>query len=190
MSTLQIPITSNAAEILRQLQGAPARMLQAIAQGMDRENELTTGHIQAKYLTGPRPGKLGVITNRLRGSIRPSRAVVNGTTVNSSIGTNVVYAGVHERGFTGKVTVRSFTRRNPRGNVQATGAVMSMKTGRISRRQKVTQLASGISTVRSFTRNMRMPARPFLAPGVADRAEAYGKTISAAIIAAWQGGAQ
>ena len=53
--------------------------------------------IQTKYLTGPRPEKLGVVTGRLRSSIgyllRPGAKKMT-----AEVGTKVEYAAIHEYG--------------------------------------------------------------------------------------------
>jgi phage gpG-like protein len=170
-------------------------MAQGIARAMDKQNEETVGYIQRAYLTGPSPQKLGVVTNRLRSSVHPSVAVIEGNTVSSTIGTNVEYAAAHEHGFTGNVTVRSHTRRifgsksSGGTRVVDTVAEFNTKTGRISRlRKKKAKYQTSSVTVRSFTRHMKMPARPFLAPGLKDLAPNYGQVVSEAIRLAWSGG--
>jgi phage gpG-like protein len=49
------------------------------------------------YLSGPRPRKLGVVTGRLRNSIKISVKQINDS-LKGTIGTNVKYAPVHEFG--------------------------------------------------------------------------------------------
>lgn len=186
---MQISIDSNAAELVRSVREFPARMAQAIASAMNLQNQLSIGYAQQHYLSGPRPARLGVRTNRLRSSLNASPAVISGSTVSSAIGTNVVYAGVHEYGFKGTVTVRTYTRQERRRNIQSTtGRVFNAITGRISSGKGKT-IAEGISIVRQHQRKMDIPARPFLAPTLEDRKDDYSKAISAAILASWQGGA-
>lgn len=188
---MEIPISTNAVEVLRQVQGFPTRMALAVARAMDRQNQRTIGYAQRTYLSGPRPGKLGVRTNRLRSSLSASAAVVSGNTITSTIGTNVAYAGVHEHGFDGEVTVRAHKRNIFRTHQTGGGAVFDMRTGRIKRTaKKQISLLQGQATVRSFKRKMKMPARPFLAPAVADNQLAYGTAVSRAIERAWDGGSK
>ena len=175
MST-EIQIASNAKEVLAQVQGFPKEMSAAIARTLDKQNELSVGYIQKTKLSQRGPTTLGVITNRLRGSIRKSNAVVRGDAVESAIGSNVAYAGVHEFGFDGTVNVKSFSRSNHRGD-QFT----------VSKRGSRKQTASGVSFVRSFQRHMRMPARAPIQTGIAERSANYTEAISAAIVAAWEG---
>ncbi len=184
---ISIQLTSNAEQIVRQLGQFPAASLRGIARAMDLENELTVGHIQAAKLSQRGPLTLGVVTNRLRSSIRPSAAVVEVNAVSSSIGSNVAYAAAHEFGFDGQVQVRSFTRKNPRGNLFSAAATVSLKDGRISRaKAKVKQTAAGISIVRAHQRHMKLPERAFIRTGIEERAKAYGVSISAAIEGAWK----
>jgi len=51
-----------------------------------------------EYLSGPRPDKLGVVTGRLRNSIK-NRVFVRGRHHVGELGTNVNYAKKHEEGI-------------------------------------------------------------------------------------------
>lgn len=93
-----------------------------------------------KYLTGPRPGKLGVDTNRLRSSIVAIMQRL-GDVTQILFGTNVPYARIHEEGLLIRAHVRIIT--------QAFGR----------------QLKSPVAVrVRAF----KMDKRPFLSPSVDD----------------------
>lgn len=62
----------------------------------------TTRIAQKSYLSGPRPGRLGVITNRLRGSLSEGKPGFimnverNTFQITGTVGTNVEYATTHE----------------------------------------------------------------------------------------------
>jgi len=187
---MRFEIQSNAVDVLRKVQSFPQRMGVAICRAMDLENEITVGYIQARKLSQRGPLTLGVVTNRLRSSIRPSAARVNatGTDVESSIGSNVAYAAPHEFGFDGVVAVRSFTRKNPRGNLYgATTRTFDPKTGRVSK-AKPKPSAAGISIVKAHNRHMRLPERAFIRTSITERAADYGTAISKAIVESWEGG--
>jgi len=78
----------------------------AMAREMDYQNRLTVSQIQRGHMSGPTTdSSLSVRTNRLRNSVNASKAIILGTGVASTIGSNVVYARRHEFGFDGK-TVR------------------------------------------------------------------------------------
>ena len=105
MRSLVIQLKPDAATLLAAAKTIPPRCLQAIARAHDKQNHLTIGHISKKYLSFPKDGPttlegLRVITNRLRKSLWSTRAIVKGTSVISSIGTNVRYARIHEEGGT------------------------------------------------------------------------------------------
>jgi hypothetical protein len=94
-------------------------ILGAIKRGMDRGVKYAEGQIIAKRLTGqgpfpPSEHRLGVRTGRLRASVRSTAAVIAGDIVTASIGSDVVYAPVHEFGFTGTVRGRSGRSRSMR----------------------------------------------------------------------------
>jgi len=67
---LVIRIESNAAEVVKRLGQFPPAMQAAIGATLNRENELTVGDIQASKLSHRGPRTLGVVTNRLRSSLR------------------------------------------------------------------------------------------------------------------------
>lgn len=184
---MNIPLTSNAQAILAGLNAAPRRILGAVARALDEQNELTVGHIKEQRLSGKGPfpaseGKLGVKTNRLRNSLRRSRAVVTGNSVDSAIGTNVEYAGIHE--FGGVITRQPFStvvrlRTNADGSLlrnRRNGAVFA---GR--RHKRAVEVLGGRG--RSYT--ITMPARRPIGSGIEDMQAAYGTRLSDAIVTAW-----
>jgi hypothetical protein len=77
-----------------------AGLLGALATRMDLLNEAAVDDIQMKRFSRMGPESLGVRTSRLRTSIRPSKAVVSGNAVLSTIGSNVKYLGIWEHGGT------------------------------------------------------------------------------------------
>lgn len=90
----------------------PEAVLRAVVKGMKRGTLLITGAVQKERLTGqgpfaPSQNKLGVITGRLRRSARGTDPQISGSTVTTSIGSNVSYAAAHEFGFKGTVKVRA-----------------------------------------------------------------------------------
>lgn len=186
---MNISLDSNATAILTDLQGFTAAMQSAVAAAMDKQNQLTIGIAQRRYLSGPRPAKLGVVTNRLRGSLNAAPARATATEVISSLGTNVEYAGAHEYGFQGSVTVRAHARNVFRSHQTKGGAVFDPRTGRVKRQaSKRVSLLTGQAQVRAHTRQMNVTARPFLAPALADTSKDYGVAVSEAIVLAWNGG--
>lgn len=168
-----IELTPQAKALLARAQGAPERVLQALRTELDRQNELTIGYAQKNKLSGPRPEKLGVVTSRLRNSLRRNDATISGTTITGAIGSNVKYAAVHEYGFDGDVQVKSFVRHLARRDV------FSIKRRKLS--------AAGISVVRPFTRHMHMPARSFLHSSLNERRVKIGQGLSHAVVRAMEG---
>lgn len=150
--TIDIPPASQAT--LRRLISLPAITPSVIARTMDRENQITVGHIQRDKLSQRGPLTLGVVTNRLRGSIRASKAQIDNSgskaVIVSSIGTNVIYAGVHEYGFRGRVTVRAHTREG--------------------------------FTVRQHMRQMNVKERAPIRTGVRERLPAVSEAIADAVV--------
>jgi phage gpG-like protein len=187
---IDVQITDNAAFILGKLKSFPQAMATSVAQALDQENELTIGQIQLRKLSHSGPTTLGVRSARLWKSIVRTRAYVSGGAIVSAIGSNVVYAGVHEFGFDGDVTVRAYVRRvlSPPG---ATSRVFfDMQTGRIRRSGKKAKPREqlGLVSVRSHSRHMHFPERAFIRSTIAERKENYCSSISQAIVSAWNGG--
>lgn len=90
----------------------PVVMLRAVAKGMERGTLVIAGKIQKERLTGKGPfpipqNRLGVVTGRLRQSVRTTKPQINGDQVTTSIGSNVSYAALHEFGFSGLVKVKA-----------------------------------------------------------------------------------
>ena len=165
---LNITLTPASLELIRRWPTLAPVAMQKMAKALDLENELTIGYAQVNKLSGPRPGVLGVVTNRLRSSLRRSAATVDGTQLTGAIGTNVKYAGVHEFGFDGDVQVRPYVRRRI--------------IARVGKRNKVTR-----GNVRGFTRHMRMPERSFIRCSISERLPNYNASLSKAIVSALGG---
>lgn len=164
-----ITFTAEATQILRKLDALPQRMLRAIASALNAANALTVSHIQQFRMTGKGPfppsmHRLGVKTNRLRGSLRAVPAIIAGQSVISAIGSNVKYAGIHEfGGVTGPHEIRA----------RKGGALRFVAGGRTIFRKSVKHPGS------------RIPARAPIRSGIEDQRHVYSRMISAAIVTAW-----
>jgi phage gpG-like protein len=194
MNTVELRLSEPAKQVLRDIARFPASMMQAIVGAMDEQNQYTVGTIQRSFLSRRGKRTLGVVTNRLRGSVRASEASMNGGRVESVIGSNVSYAAVHEFGFNGPVTVKAHTRK--------TGVMLRVRGQLISRDQAkrilkgtgsdVLQLmgvsvqSGGWQKVRQHTRQMRMPERAPFRRGIEREADNYANSISEAILSAWE----
>lgn len=192
MSSLVITLPPETAALIAGAQAWPRALTRNLRVALNYENELTVGHIMRTRATGKGPfpvaeGRLGVRTNRYRGSIRRALAEVDGTAITSSIGTNVVYAGGHEFGFNGPVQVQAHSRR--RFDKFTTGgvAVLDPRTGRIKKSKKrIVEFERSSHQVKAHTRLLKIPARRPIFRGIEDRLPAYSPALSAAIVAAFQ----
>ena len=166
MGAIQIQLDPSVAGKLRGMVRVPEHILLEMKKEIDLQNELTVGHIQATRMSGRGPfpveeGRLGVRTGRLRQSLRPSKATIaGGKTIVSAIGTNVIYMGPHEFGFTGLVNVRAHARRGKKG----------------------------VHQVKAHARQANVPSRAPIRQGIEDRAPAYGRAISEAFVRGWDKG--
>lgn len=172
MSNLvRIQVEADTAALLRR--AAPETMLRVVKRAMDRAVQATHGHITKERLTGQGPfpvaqRRLGVVTNRLRGSLRWTRAVISGDTVTAAIGSNVKYAAAHEFGFNGSVQVKAHQRRSARIDGQRATLAMAAAADRKNRRGRKNQLAvsRSTSTVKAHARKMRIPERRPVRTGI------------------------
>lgn len=187
---INIGLDSNAAEIGAKLDAFPAEMANAIAATLDHENELTIGQIQTRKLSRRGPTTLGVISNRLRLSIRRTDAIVQGMVIDSAIGSNVKYMGVHEFGFHETVLVREHRARHHaldvfsvRGKIIPGWQMTDLGTGKHGK----SRIAEGFVTVRAHHMTMNIPARAPIRTTIAERSADYRAAISNAIINAWGG---
>lgn len=92
-----------------------AGILARLGKILDEQNAYTVGHIQQQYMSFPKDQPptmdgLRVQSNRLRDSIRASKAAVTGGQLESGIGSNVVYAAIQE--FGGQTSAHDIVARN------------------------------------------------------------------------------
>ncbi len=185
---IKIELTPAAQKIVANLQTLPAQIMAAVAGAMDKANQLAIAKIQRDHLTGrgpypPEQHKLGIVTNRLRGSVNASAAEVQGQQVVSAIGSNVVYAKIHEFGGRIKIQARNAKVRlktDARGNLirqlaNANLAIFARKTHRRVRETNVTIPAYEVI----------MPERAPFRTGIEESLPTYKKFVSAGIVEAW-----
>jgi phage gpG-like protein len=185
-AVLKIELTPQAKNLIASLPALPQKMAARIAQVMDQQNQLTVGHIQRAHLTGrgpfpPEEHRLGVVTNRLRGSVNANAAKVNGDLVDSSIGSNVKYARIHE--FGGRIhhdsrEMKVRLRTDARGN-------LVRQLGHLAVFAKNSHKRARETTVQAKAYDVDMPERAPFRTGIAERAKNYGQSISAAIVGEW-----
>jgi len=82
---------------IRRLKRAPAQMRRALIPAMTECMALAERTAKKDYLSGPGPRKLQRRSGRLRGSIT-HRVTLSGDRVRGELGTNVIYARIHELG--------------------------------------------------------------------------------------------
>jgi len=142
----------------------PDLMIPAVFKGMKKGMVLAESTVRSPYLSGK---ALQRRTGRLRGSIT-HKVKIDGDRVVGSIGTKVVYGRIHELGFKGPVQVMAHVREVK----QAFGKKTTPR----------------LVYVRAHTRNVNMPARPFLRPAIDDKMDAIERIIANRIEEAFSGG--
>jgi hypothetical protein len=173
---LRIELSPEALDLLRELPERAAAALPAMARALDLQNELTVGYANKLKMSGPRPEILGRVTSNLARGLWRQEASISGTQVEGSIGDPVLYAGVHEYGFDGDVTVQahSYIRRNRKKDI-------------FDRKGRLSSASIGYVQVRSFTRHMHMPERSYIRSSISERLADYNDALSGAVLAALGG---
>ena len=171
-ATIQITVTDTASAVLARISDARL-VLSVLSRVMDQENQFTVSHIWERYLSFPKDQPatmdgLRVVSNRLRGSLRASKTRLTESGLESSIGSNVHYAAIHEF-----------------GGVTAPHVIRP-------RRGKALSFFIGGRQVCVHSVNhpgSQIPARAPIRRGLADRAGAYTQAFSDAILNLTKGGA-
>jgi phage gpG-like protein len=168
------------------------KVLGAVAQALDRENELTIAHISSVRMRGnngkPFPAELhvlGIRTARYVKSLRRSNARVSESQVESSIGSNVKYAGIHEFGGVIKVGARKGTARlrtDKSGTLLRQRGHENLAVFARANHKRVKQVA-----YEAAAHEIHMPARRPVQSGIEDRQKEYSESISGAIVGFWEG---
>lgn len=156
MNEKQVAAPDNLKAILHELDGMEASVLELAQQSIDRTNQETIGHIVEKKLSVRGPKTLGRVTSRLARDVNATPATVSGKEVQSSIGTDVEYAAIHEYGFKGPVAVRAHQRRQP-----------AWIFGKPNPKH------GELVAVRSHQRKLDVPARRMIGTGLDEREQDY-----------------
>ena len=101
--TIQITLAPGSHAYIQRFKDMPQELPRAIKRGMDRALPIVVGRIVERRLSGKGPyspslHQLGEKTGRLRRSVRAEPAVISGNRVTGAIGSDVIYAPVHEFG--------------------------------------------------------------------------------------------
>jgi hypothetical protein len=164
--SITIDQSARSRALFAKLGDLPEVALAAVARGMSRAGQVVLGQAVKNRFTGQGPfpvaqNRLGVVTNRLRKSLRVTRPQINAgsSEVTMGFGSDVKYFGLHEFGFKGKVQVRGHTRRSvardtptPKGKVNR---------AEVNRRKVAILVKSrgNYSYVRPHARNLNIAAR-------------------------------
>jgi hypothetical protein len=158
-------------EILELLKGRRsfAQIREALLRGVEAGNLQLLARIQKERLTGSGPfpvsqKRLGVVSGRLRRSMRFSRPTFDRGILRTSVGTNVVYFGKHEFGGGGRQV-----------RVKAAKVKAHTKTKLFGRRQRVEIPAH---TRKAYTRKDNTPKREPVQAALREHAtRIYGITL-------------
>lgn len=161
---VDITIDDRASSEVLAMRNGNVRFARACVRGINRAAQEIVGIAVKESFTGKGPfpvsqNRLGVVTGRLRKSIRATRAMLNASTgeIEVSFGSNVKYFANHEFGMTGTQQVKGHVRR-------LTGA-QSFRRGKLTKKSsnnlKSVLQRGGKTTanVRPHSRKVDVPAR-------------------------------
>lgn len=176
-------VTTNFPIIVSKLRQLAPALRKPVEEGLHRGLQAVSTTSQQRYLSGPRPRVLDVVTTRLRNSVA-IKTKDDGTNITGRIGSNVSYAAFHEFGFRGTVNVAGHTRvtsvrsvrgkysphdlRMLRGPIQdKAGAIVGYKRtlkSAVGRAKTIRNV--GIAFVKPHTRRVNYAGRPFIRPAI------------------------
>lgn len=156
----------------------------AIARAIKDGLDMLAGRAIKTRFTGKGPfpvveHRLGIVSGRLRGSVRADDVVLLGNGYSSRMGATVEYFGAHERGFSGTVNVPEHT--------QSAYTVKRKEQSRISKSGKKSSIRANqysvlAHSVRAHTRKLNIPARAPLRTAIEELGpQILGAEISKAI---------
>ena len=171
---VQIRVTKDqSADLLRAVREAGRRALPVLGRALGSGAQEVLGRAVKNRFTGKGPfpvsqHRLGVVTNRLRKSMRATLPQVNisAGTVSVSMGSNVSYYAGHEFGFRGRVQVKGHTRRNTPGPQTFRGRLTKGSQKAMSDAMRERELSGNrsrgrvnASYVKPHSRRVNIPAR-------------------------------
>lgn len=151
MFKVDLKLSKKSRAMLRKM---PDLVVPALFKGMKKAMLTAERTSRSPYLSGK---ALNRRTGRLRASVTHSVKIV-GDKVVGTIGTNVVYGRVHELGYQGPVQVGAHAR------------TIRQAFGRA--------ITPTVVNVRAHTRQVNVPARPFLRPAIEDNLSGIGRILS------------
>ena len=96
---IEIKGLANINKTAKGLKNAAVVVKEMLLKESERFTNKAVANIKENYLSGPRPERLGVVTGRLRSSIRYLIQAVGGKQFNIRLGTDLIYARAHEYGY-------------------------------------------------------------------------------------------
>jgi phage gpG-like protein len=187
---LQVALSPQAERIVANFPKLPAQILGAIVRGMDQANQIALNNIKSNHLTGqgpfpPEEHKLGRRSGLLRGSANASASrPISGTQVQSTIGSNVIYAFIHEFGGRIHYEARAMKVRHKldaRGNL-----VKQLANDHLLVFARAGAKRARTQTVQAQAHDVSMPERAPFRTGLAESRGQYTTNISRQIVAEWQ----
>lgn len=165
-TTITLTNSPRLAATMAKLRELPEVAVLAVVRGMAAAGQIVLGAAVKHRFTGRGPfpvadHRLGVVTNRLRKSLRVTAPQVDSDrrTVSQRFGSNVIYFGLHEFGFKGRVQVRGHTRKAVADGGQTTKGKVTR--GEINKRKNniLVKDRGNYSYVKPHTRNLTIAAR-------------------------------
>jgi phage gpG-like protein len=185
----KIKLSPQAEKIVSAYGTLPHRLIDAMRRAMDESNQLAIANIKAAHLTGKGPfpieeHRLGRVTGRLRGSVSATetRETGNGR-LQSAIGSNVVYAAIHEFGGAIHHSAREMTVRH---KLEKDGTLAKQSTNAnllVFAKNSAKHFRETKAQAKAY--DQTMPERAPFRAGIQETAPKYTSLVSAAIVAEW-----
>lgn len=166
MINLSIRVTKDQSAALLALRGGMARLLPPLARAWASGAQEVLGRAVKNRFTGKGPfpvseNRLGIVTNRLRKSLRATPLQVNASagTASISMGSNVNYYRGHEFGFKGRVQVKGHTRRGVANTARTTRGKLTRGTINAEKNRIQITGRRNFSYVKPHSRRVNIPPR-------------------------------
>jgi hypothetical protein len=159
---IDIHLNDQASSEVLALRNGNVRFAAAMVRGINRASQEIVGLAVKENFTGkgpfpPSQHRLGVVTGRLRKSIRATLATFNGGQIDVSFGSNVRYFSVHEFGFQGTEHVKGHVRRLAGSKTFRRGKLTKKSSGNL--KSVLERGGKTIANVKPHGRKVNTPAR-------------------------------
>lgn len=176
---MNLTIDIQAEQLMARLHGTQDRLTESLRSAVLRLAITVQNSVKVDKLTGQ---VLHVRSGELRRSIN-QQLTQDAKGITASVGTNVVYARVHEYGYTGTVDVRAHARKLREASTVVLQKPANGRAFGIYQKRRG-ELTGGVANVRAHALKMNLPARSFLRSALKDHETTITDTLRATALKA------